>query len=396
MNEPMNEPMSAVSQPPSPPPEASQLLISTRKGLFVAEPAGAGYRVARAAFVGDNVSLALVDPRGPRGPRGTWYAALDHGHFGVKLHRSDDGGATWTEIAAPAYPKQPEGEVEKSPFGREIPWSTSKIWALAPAADQDGALWCGTIPGGLFRSEDRGESWTLVESLWFHPSRKKWFGGGADAAGIHSICVDPRDPRTVVVAVSCGGVWRSRDAGATWENTAGGMRAAYMPPDRAFDPDIQDPHALVQCRAAPHVFWAQHHNGIFRSTDDMATWTEIPAAGPSTFGFAVAVDPEDPETAWFVPAQKDEQRIPVDGRLVVTRTRDGGATFETLSAGLPDHFAFDLVYRHALALGRGADGATALAFGSTTGNVFASADRGQTWSVVSHHLPPVHAVTFAG
>ena len=124
------------------------------------------------------------------------------------------------------------------------------------------------------------------------------------------------------------------------------------------------------------------------------TWTEIPTAGPSTFGFAVAVDPEDPDTAWFVPAQKDEQRIPVDGRLVVTRTRDGGATFEVLSAGLPDHFAFDLVYRHALALGRGPGGATALAFGSTTGNVFASTDRGQTWSVVSHHLPPVHAVTF--
>ena len=162
------------------------------------------------------------------------------------------------------------------------------------------------------------------------------------------------------------------------------------------DQQIQDRHALVQCRRAPRVFWAQHHNGIFRSTDDMATWTEIREAGPSTFGFAVAVDPEDPDTAWFVPAQKDEKRVPVGGRRVVTRTRDGGATCETLSQGLPDRFAFDLVYRHALALGGGAAGNTTLAFGSTTGNVFASADRGQSWSAVTHHLPPVHAVAFAG
>jgi photosystem II stability/assembly factor-like uncharacterized protein len=364
----------------------SQLLISTRKGLFVAEPAGEGYRVARAAFVGDNVSIALADPRGG------WYAALDHGHFGVKLHRSDDRGETWTEIATPAYPKQPEGEVEKSPFGRELKWATTKIWALAPAPEQGGALWCGTLPGGLFRSEDRGESWSILEPLWFHPSRKQWFGGGNDEPGLHSICVDPRDPKTVAVGVSCGGVWRTRDGGATWENTAKGMRAAYMPPERAYDPDIQDPHRVVQCRAAPHVWWAQHHNGIFRSTDDMATWTEIAEAGPSTFGFAVAVDPADPDTAWFVPAQKDEQRVPVGGRLVVTRTRDGGATFETLSRGLPDRFAFDLVLRHALAFD--GEGGT-LAFGSTTGNVFASRDRGDSWQVVSHHLPPVHAVTFA-
>jgi len=139
-------------------------------------------------------------------------------------------------------------------------------------------------------------------------------------------------------------------------------------------------------------WWAQHHNGIFRSTDDMATWTEISQAGPSTFGFAVAVDPADPDTAWFVPAQSDEKRVPVGGNVVVTRTRDGGATFETLARGLPDQFAYDLVFRHALALA--ADGM--LAFGSTTGNVFASRDRGESWTTVSNHLPPVHAVTFEG
>jgi len=362
------------------------MLISTRKGLFEAEAAGGSYRIARGHFVGDNVTLAMVDPRD-----GGWYAVLDHGHFGVKLHRSDDRGATWTEITTPAYPKQPEGQVEKDVWGKERKWATQLIWSLAPALDKDGALWAGTIPGGLFRSDDRGATWRIVEALWFHPDRPKWGGGGKDDAGIHSICVDPRDPRIVAVAVSTGGVWRTQDGGATWTNTAHGMRAEYMPPDLARDGNSQDVHCLVQCASTPTTWWAQHHNGIFRSTDDMASWTEIEKAGPSVFGFAVVVDPADADTAWFVPAIKDEKRIPVDGRLVVTRTRDGGKTFDVLSNGLPDRFAYDLIYRHALALSP--DGV--LAFGSTTGNVFTSSDRGDRWSVVSNYLPPVHAVTFA-
>jgi photosystem II stability/assembly factor-like uncharacterized protein len=363
------------------------LLISTRKGLFVAEPRGASYAIDRGHFVGDNLSLAMVDPRD-----GAWYAALDHGHFGVKLHRSDDRGATWTEIAVPTYPKQPEGEVQKNFFGLDLKWTTQLIWSLAPALDAPGALWCGTIPGGLFRSEDRGASWQLVESLWYHPDRKKWGGGGRDHAGIHSICVDPRDPKIVAIAISTGGIWRTRDAGATWANTAGGMRAEYVPPELIHDGNSQDVHCLVQCAATPTTFWVQHHNGIFVSTDDMATWRELgPNGSPSVFGFPVAVDPKDPNTAWFVPAVKDEKRIPVEGKIVVTRTRDGGESFEVLSAGLPSSFAYDLVYRHGLALAP--DGT--LAFGSTTGNLFASSDRGESWSVISNYLPPVYAVTFA-
>lgn len=363
------------------------LLISTRKGLFVAEPRDGAYAIDRGHFIGDNVSLAMVDPRD-----GAWYAALDHGHFGVKLHRSDDRGATWTEIAVPVYPKQPEGEVEKNFFGLELKWSTQLVWSLAPALDAPGALWCGTIPGGLFRSEDRGASWQLVESLWFHPDRKKWGGGGRDHAGIHSICVDPRDPKTVAIAISTGGVWRTRDAGATWTNTAGGMRAEYVPPELVRDGNSQDVHCLVQCASTPTTFWAQHHNGIFVSTDDMATWRELaPTGGPSVFGFPVVVDPSDPRTAWFVPAIKDEKRIPAEGRVVVTRTSDGGDSFEVLARGLPGAFAYDLVYRHGLALAP--DGT--LAFGSTTGNLFVSRDRGEQWAVVSNYLPPVYAVTFA-
>ncbi len=360
----------------------STILISTRKGLFESD----GTAVTKAHFVGDNVTLAMADSRDR-----TWYAALDHGHFGVKLHRSDDRGASWKEITTPAYPKQPEGEVEKNFWGKERKWATALIWSLAPALDRDGALWAGTIPGGLFRSDDRGETWRINEALWFMPGREKWGGGGKDDAGIHSICVDPRDPRHVAIGVSIAGVWRTKDGGATWAQGANGMRAEYVPPELTHAGEAQDVHYLAQCAGTPTTWWVQHHNGIFRSTDDMATWTELTDAKPSVFGFPVVADPEDGNTAWFAPAIKDEKRIPVDGKLVVSRTRDGGKTWDVLSKGLPDQFAYDLVYRHAF--GRAPDGT--LVMGSTTGNVFASGDRGESWRVISNYLPPVHAVTFA-
>lgn len=360
------------------------LLISTRKGLFVMAPDGDGWRVERVAFLGDRVNLAAVDPRD-----GAWYAALDLGHFGTKLQRSEDRGATWTELAVPAYP---EGAMLSSGDGKTPkPATLELIWSLAAGgADQPGRLWAGTIPGGLFRSDDRGESWQLVESLWNDPSRAGWFGGGYDSAGMHSISVDPRDSKRLHVGISCGGIWESGDDGATWAVRCKGMYAAYMPPDRREDPTIQDPHQMVRCPADPDVMWVQHHNGIFHSTDAAQTWREL-TVSPSSFGFAVAVHPHDPKRAWFVPAIKDEKRIPVDGAVVVTHTRDGGETFEVQREGLPQSHAYDLVYRHALAI----DGTgERLAFGSTTGSVWSTADGGGRWQAVSHHLPPVLAVTF--
>jgi photosystem II stability/assembly factor-like uncharacterized protein len=233
----------------------------------------------------------------------------------------------------------------------------------------------------------------LLRGLWDRPERKGWFGGGYDYPGIHSVCVDPRDARVVRVAVSCGGVWRSDDAGQTWRLSADGMYAAYMPPELQKEQNIQDPHRMVQCPASPDHLWAQHHNGVFRSTDGGQTWRDTPAVAPSVFGFGVAVHPRDPRTAWFVPAVKDECRVPVDGKLVVARTRDGGESFETLRRGLPQEHAYDLVYRHALAVDATGD---CLAIGSTTGGLWVSEDQGDHWRALSTHLPPIHAVRFTG
>ena len=367
---------------------ADQLLVSTRKGLFSARRRRKGaWALEAVSFLGDNVTLTLADPRD-----GAWYAALDHGHFGAKLHRSRDRGATWQEIGVPAYPTPPEGHVEKDFLGREIPWRLIRFWSLAPGlATQPGLLWAGTIPGGLFWSEDSGDTWHLVEALWHMPERLKWAGGGADAPGIHSICVDPRDGNRVVVAVSSGGVWHTPDLGMTWSAHTTGMRADYAPPELTYAPESQDPHRMVQCPGAPDTWWIQHHNGIFRSTDDAMSWTEIVDVQPSVFGFPVVVHPRDPNTAWFVPAIKDERRIPAEGQVVVNRTRDGGRTFETLRRGLPQSWAYDLVYRHALDLDASGE---RLAFGSTTGSVWISENSGDDWLTLAEHLPPVHAVAF--
>lgn len=366
------------------------LHVSTRKGLFtLTRDAGGAWSVSDVAFLGVNTTLSHTDADG------TTWAALDHGHFGVKLHRRDAGGE-WEELTAPAFPEgMPADPAPEPAEGQDAPPapsppSVSLLWALARGAGD--TLWCGTIPGALFRSDDRGASWQLNEALWARPERLQWFGGGFDKPGIHSICVDPRDPRRIALGVSCGGVWLSEDDGAGWDMRSEGLRAEYMPPERAFDPTIQDPHMLVQCAASPEHLWVQHHNGIFRCADDLQSWQEIADVQPSVFGFGVAVHPADPDTAWFVPAVKDELRVPADAALVVTRTRDGGETFEVLREGLPQRDAYDIVLRHALDVS--ADGER-LAFGSTTGGLWVSEDQGDSWREAAAHLPPIHAVRFA-
>lgn len=362
------------------------LLVSTRKGLFTVARNGGSWKIAAVEFLGDNVTLAVSDRRD-----GRRYAALDHGHFGVKLHRSTDTG--WEEIAAPVYPEKPEGYEEHDMWGRPLPWSTQKIWALVPGgADEPGVIWCGTLPGGLFRSSDRGASWEMIRSLWDHPKRKMWMGGGADLPGIHSVLVDPRNSKRVSIAVSTGGLWLTEDGGQSWSQRGEGMRAEYVPPELTHDPIAQDVHCLAQCPGAPDRMWVQHHNGIFVSSDEGRTFTEITGVEPSVFGFPVVVHPTEPDTAWFVPEIKDERRIPVDGKLVLTRTRDGGKSFDVLSEGLPQDHAYDVVYRHGLDIDATGE---RLAFGSTTGGLWVSENQGDSWTMVSHTLPPVYAVRFA-
>ncbi|MBA5685753.1 WD40/YVTN/BNR-like repeat-containing protein [Rugamonas apoptosis] len=360
---------------------AARAFLGTRKGLFELAPVNGVWQLGASHFLGDPVSMVLADARD-----GALYAALNLGHFGTKLHRLDAGADTWTEVGVPAYPPKPEDSQD------QVEWKLKQIWSLAAGgADEPGVLWAGTLPGGLFRSADRGASWQLVEALWNVPERSQWFGGGYDVPGIHSICVDPRDSRSVLVGISCGGAWLTTDGGASWTLRGKGMNAAYMPPELADNQAVQDPHRIVRCPGAPDILWCQHHCGIWRSTDNGALWTEVKTAPLSHFGFAVAVHPADGDTAWFVPAEADQRRIPPGAALSVTRTTDGGQTAAALRSGLPQEHCYDLIYRHGLAVND--DGKTLL-MGSTTGGVWLSANGGEHWQTIGVNLPPVYAVAF--
>lgn len=354
-----------------------KVAVATRKGLLTFDTTDS--RMLSSAFVGEPVTAVLADDTGQR-----WIAALRLGHYGVKMHTSDDGGVSWREIATPQYPPKPKNADDPNP------WTLDQVWILEgfhPLAPQ--RIWAGTVPGGLFRSDDAGASWTLVRSLWDQPSRPRWFGGGYDHPGIHSICVHPQNPNDIVVGISCGGVWRSQDGGQSW--TVGtGMRANFMPPENQLNPEAQDPHRLVQCAAKPERMWVQHHCGIWLSDDRGATWQEITTAQPSNFGFAVAVHPHHPDQAWFVPLMKDVMRVPVNGETVVSHTADGGKSFVVLREGLPASNAYTLVYRHGLDVNDQGQ----LIMGSTTGDLWCSNDR--RFITLSRDLSPIYAVRWAG
>ncbi|MGB8842341.1 MAG: hypothetical protein WCC64_14875 [Aliidongia sp.] len=357
---------------------SDQLFVGTRKGLFELRKRQGRWEIAGTHFLGDPVS-AILDTEGGL------YAALDLGHFGAKLWQRDASG--WRELPVPAFPPKPEDAAD-DPHA----WSLSRIWQLQPGG-VPGRLWAGTMPGALFRSDDAGQSWSLVDALWRLPERRQWMGVGGPEPGISSVLVDPADPDDIRLGISSAGVWATSDGGQSWRVINHGMYNEYMPPEQQGEPMAQDIHCLARCEAHPEVMWCQHHNGVFKSTDKGANWREITAIRPSKFGFAVVAHPRDKDTAWFVPATKDERRIPVDGKIVVARTRDGGESFEVLSRGLPQHHAYDLVWRHALAVD--AEGDT-LAFGSTSGGLWISDDGGDSWATPDARLPPIAAVRFAG
>lgn len=363
------------------PAEPRALILGTQKGLIVLEPNGGEWQVSRASHLGVEVSYAVHDPR-----TGTLWACLSHGRWGPKLARSGDLGESWEDLAPPAFP---EDAAELKPGVRA---AVSYLWVLQPGdADNPDRIYIGTEPGGLFVSEDGGDSWSLVRSLWEHPSRREqWFGGGRDNPGIHTVLVDPRDSNRVLVGISCAGMFETIDAGESWRPRNSGIAVPIFPDP--FPAGGQDAHLLSRCQAAPDVIWQQGHWGIYRTTSGGESWTEISQpGGPATFGFPIVADPVRPDTAWVVPAVNDAIRFAFDGALCVSRTDDGGQTWTAFREGLPQQNCYDLVYRHGLDLC-----GDSVAFGSTTGNLFLSRDRGESWRCLGNHFPPIVSVRFVG
>jgi photosystem II stability/assembly factor-like uncharacterized protein len=301
-------------------------------------------------------------------------------------------GKSWEEVEAPKYPKNARIKPWMLGGKKTKPATLDYIWVIAQGGeDQPGRIYLGTEPGGLFSSDDAGKTFRLVKGLWNHPSRfDKWFGGGRDNAGIHSIFVDPRDSGRVLVGVSCAGVFETTDGGKSWTPKNKGMEADFLPDPKA---EVgQDPHCVAACGADPDTLWQQNHCGIYRSTDGSQSWRKVSKKGDTAhFGFAVAADEKSPETAWVVPAISDTHRIAVGGALCVCRTTDGGKTWRAFRKGLPQKSCYDVVFRHAL------DHANStVAFGTTTGNLYVSENRGQSWETIGTNFPPVYSVRFAG
>ncbi len=354
------------------------LFLGTRKGLVIYKKSTSSWDYHSSHFPGIPVTLAYADENTK-----TWWACLDHGHWGIKLHKSTDQGNNWEELQAPKY--QEGLEIKEG-----VPATNKYIWAITNGGKSNpDKLFIGTIPGGLFSSSDYGKSFELNEALWNHPSRKEhWFGGGFDHPGIHSIVIDPRDNDHFYIGISCAGVFETTDNGKSWTVRNDGLRADFLP-----DPFAEvghDPHLLLACPTHPDVMWQQNHCGIFRSINGGKNWKNVSQKkGPANFGFTIAVHEQNPEQAWVIPGISDVIRTPIDQSLVVCRTDDGGKSWIEQRNGLPQETSFDIVYRHGLDI----TGNT-LAFGTTTGNLFISEDLGDHWNCINHFLPMVHSVHF--
>lgn len=389
------------------------ILLGTRKGTIIFDRTNAGWRPRPIAHAGIPVCYAARDPRD-----GTLWASLDHGHWGPKLSRSRDGGTTWADITSLKYPQGARYIVKYLPtpdFNPESPSAQPeyanatvlKIWNIAfGSADQPGRLYAGTIPGGLFVSDDGGDTWELNRPLWNHPSRggdlfasdasseNQWNGTPASIdygifePGIHSIIVNPSNHNHLYVAVSTAGVIESTDGGKSWASRNRGMLNDYMP-----DPESEwghDPHFVTSCKAQPQHLWQQNHCGIFYSDNAAKSWSKVSMPELRVnFGFPIAADANDGRTAWVVPASADSERMAIDGGLFVARTSDGGQSWQTFRVGLPQDNAYDIVLRHGLDVS-----SNYLCFGSTTGNVYLSEDRGETWQCLGSNFPPIYSVRF--
>jgi len=349
--------------------ERVMLLVGTKKGGFVIEGdrTGGAWAVRGPLCDGWPLHDMSWDPA-----TGSIYAAGDSPWYGPAVFRSDDRGLTWTHSS------------EGLTYGDAGP-QLKTVWNVTPSAV---GVFAGVEPAGLFRSVDHGGTWHHVETLRQHPTTPHWQPGNGGLC-LHSIVVDPDDPRRIWVGISAVGTFFSPDGGATWETRNRGVRADFQP--EKFPEFGQCVHKLVKAAGEKDLLLQQNHCGVYRSRDAGAHWEEITGTLPSEFGFPMVGHPRDGATAWVIPLKGPEQgRTMPDDAAAVWRTRDAGDSWTRLGAGLPQEHAFLGVLREAMAVDRLEP--AGVYFGTSTGQLYASADEGERWSLVADFLPPIWSV----
>jgi photosystem II stability/assembly factor-like uncharacterized protein len=357
------------------------LLIGTRKGLMIARSTDDRHTwtMDDFQFLNQEVYSVAIDTRGER-PR--ILAGVGEGHWGPLLTYSDDLGKSWTE---------PEEPPIGFPQGSEA--SVARVWQIQPATDQQpDVIYAGVEPHALFRSEDRGESFAIVQGLWEHPDRPSWVPGGGGAC-LHTVLPHPTDPDDVLVAMSAAGVYRTRDGGATWHAANRGIQVAHVPEDQRFPEFGQCVHKVAFHPDRPQRLFAQNHFGVYRSEDRGDSWTPIESGLPSNFGFAVVAHPRRPDTLYLFPLQADAERFPPEAKLRVYRTEDAGENWEPAANGLPTDPYYAAVLRDAMVADSGDP--VGVYFGTRLGEVYASRDDGDSWSLIASHLPDILSVRVA-
>jgi photosystem II stability/assembly factor-like uncharacterized protein len=348
----------------------TELLVGTKKGLFVlAGAAGGPFAVTARAFAGEPVEYAMRDPFS-----GHTLATMTSPWYGPKIFYTDDPASGAWEQAS----------------GLELPDGAAleRIWVIV--ADDDGTLYAGGDPGVLFASRDGGVSWELNRALWEHPTRPRWQPGGGGLC-LHSIAPTVGAPGRLALGISAVGVWLSDDGGASWRQGNRGLKPRYLPEDAPEDSFDLCVHDVQRAALDPDRLFMQFHGGVYRSDDAGESWVDIGAGLPSDFGFPLALDPADPDSAYVIPLTADVDRVTCDGRVAVYETRDAGATWTARGTGLPGEHAYLTVLREAFDR-RGSGDALELYFGATSGDVFGSGDAGASWGAAATRLPPVYSV----
>jgi photosystem II stability/assembly factor-like uncharacterized protein len=352
------------------------LLVGTMKGAFVlrANKARKTWEAGGPYFPGSAVYALGYDGRAGRhriwaGPRSF--------QWGAQLLATDDFGKSWMNT-----------EESKVKFPEGAGAALTQIWQIIPGRNTEpDTLYCGVEPAALFVSKDAGETWELTEGLWNHPQRQKW-QPGAGGLCLHTILPHPTNPQRMRIAISAAGMYVTDDGGATWRPSNKGVRAEFLP-DKY--PEFgQCVHKVVQAKQRPERMFLQNHWGLYRSDDSGESWKDVANGVPSDFGFAMAIHPEDPDTAWIVPIESDMFRCTPEGKLRVYRTRNAGKRWEAMTKGLPQKQAYETILRDAMAVD--ALDPAGVYFGTRSGKLFGSSNEGKSWKMLLEGLPPVVAV----